>query len=66
MMTQLRQRMLEELQLRNYCAGPFDCTSTTSPHSPNIFIAPPINWERRDSPLSTVPDSRKEAGVVKL
>jgi hypothetical protein len=50
MMTQLRQRMLEELRRRNYSSRllePFDCTSGTSPNSPNIFIARPINSERR-------------------
>ena len=45
MMTQLRQRMLEELQRRNYYSpGTSSFVPPAQwPHLPNIFIAHPIS-----------------------
>jgi len=58
-MTQLRQRMLEELSCETLSWKPFDCTSPRRRIRPTFSSSPPINWERRDSPLSTVPDFTK-------
>ena len=47
MMTQLRQRMLEELQRRNYATGTIRLYLQHVAHSPAIFIALQISSEPR-------------------
>src|SRR5215469_6119298 len=67
MMTQLRQRMLEELQRRNYSAGTIRLYLLHVAAFAQHFHRPPESARSRaHSSVPTVPDSAKEAGVVNL
>ena len=66
MMTQLRQRMLEELQRRNYSSPTIRLYLRHVAKFAQHFHRSPDQLRARYSSVSTVPDSGKEAGVVQL
>jgi len=61
-MTQLRDRMLEELERRNYAPEPREPTCLRSSSLPSTFIVLPTGLARSISGVSALPVSRAEAG----